>query len=144
MGIIAIAGRIPIMQYLSMIDSSLVSESRCQGHLPHYTQQFMCWQFWKEHRSCHGALTYPRLYGYTLTSKTPLSVHGVCALWYKHAIHKIQYSFYFKQTLIDKIIATCADAWWNTIQCSFVMHLQGWGVEHSNTCCAICPDEGWN
>ena len=41
----------------------------------------MCSQFWKGHHSCHGALIYPRVYWYTLASKAPLSVHGICTLW---------------------------------------------------------------
>ena len=37
-------------------------------------------------------LSYPRVYGYTLASKAPLSVHGVCALrLYLSNAHALSY-----------------------------------------------------
>ena len=71
----------------------------------------MCSQFWKGHHSCHGALIYPRVYWYTLASKAPLSVHGVCTLWrYLSNAHALWYNtLYAADIALYKIIRNPRD-----------------------------------
>ena len=59
----------------------------------------MCWHFWKEHHSCHGALMCPRVHGYTLARKAPHNVHGVC-LVYMRFVCSVAVPFKFPHSVV--------------------------------------------
>ena len=58
-----------------------------------------------QNHSCHGALIYPRVYWYTLASKAPFSVHGLCTLWrYLSNAHALWYKWVCTARRLQQVV----------------------------------------